>query len=114
MDDDILKQQLEYYRARAPEYDQMAGESQPASGPPLAEDEAEREMDMMKNWLRGQGPFGHTLELACGTGIWTAILAQISEEVTAIDGAPEMLEINRAKVQRQNVRYQAADLFQWQ
>jgi demethylmenaquinone methyltransferase/2-methoxy-6-polyprenyl-1,4-benzoquinol methylase len=52
--------------------------------------------------------------LACGTGIWTRQLRSISRSVTAIDGAPEMIEINRVKSGTEGIEYQCVDLFQWE
>jgi trans-aconitate methyltransferase len=56
----------------------------------------------------------HVLELACGTGTWTQVLLAIGLEITAIDAAPEMLEIARQKLRNARVHYQQADLFQWE
>ncbi len=44
--------------------------------------------------LQQMGSFEQVLELACGTGIWTNTLLSIGKEITALDAAPEMLEIN--------------------
>jgi demethylmenaquinone methyltransferase/2-methoxy-6-polyprenyl-1,4-benzoquinol methylase len=60
------------------------------------------------------GPFEQVLELACGTGIWTQALLSIGREITAVDAAPEMLEINAWKVANTRVRYQCADLVTWE
>ena len=54
------------------------------------------------------------LELACGTGLWTRELAQHTGHLTALDAAPEMLEINRANVNDCRVRYATANLFEWE
>ena len=48
-----------------------------------------------------------------GTGIWTAELVKIGERVTALDASPEMIAINRAKLQSAAVEYQQTDLFNW-
>jgi demethylmenaquinone methyltransferase/2-methoxy-6-polyprenyl-1,4-benzoquinol methylase len=57
------------------------------------------------------------LELACGTGIWTRLLAQRVERVTAVDSAPEMLALNRKRLRgaghRADIEYVRADLFSW-
>ena len=44
------------------------------------------------------GVTGDVLELACGPGTWTASLLARDSSVTAIDAAPEMLAIARARV----------------
>ena len=57
-------------------------------------------------------PRGRVLELAAGTGQWTAQLADHANELLVTDASPEMLELNRARVgERQNVSYQVADAF---
>ncbi len=57
------------------------------------------------------------LELACGTGLWTVELARHADSVTAVDASPEVLGINRARIQETGhetpVRYVEADLFDW-
>ncbi|HEY3717219.1 MAG TPA: class I SAM-dependent methyltransferase [Jatrophihabitantaceae bacterium] len=40
---------------------------------------------------------GDVLELACGTGVWTALLAGRANTLTAVDAAPEMIEIARER-----------------
>ena len=59
-------------------------------------------------------PAGRVLELACRTGLWTERLAAVAEHVTALDSAPEAMEIARAKVDATNVDFIEADLFQWE
>jgi len=56
---------------------------------------------------------GDVLELACGPGTWTGLLAERAASVTAIDGAPEMLEVAAASAPGANVRFEHADLFTW-
>jgi 2-polyprenyl-3-methyl-5-hydroxy-6-metoxy-1,4-benzoquinol methylase len=56
---------------------------------------------------------GDVLELAPGTGIWTERLVRTATTVTAIDASPEMIEINRTKVNSPKVAYLQADLFSW-
>jgi 2-polyprenyl-3-methyl-5-hydroxy-6-metoxy-1,4-benzoquinol methylase len=56
---------------------------------------------------------GDVLELAPGTGIWTERLVRTATTVTAVDASPEMIEINRAKVNSERVTYLQADLFSW-
>lgn len=105
MKNDILNEQIAYYRARAAEYDSSLS----AEGGRLTGDFA-----CIADLLKKQGPFQQTLELACGTGIWTGILLSISGQVTALDAAPEMLAIARQKHGDDRINYQQADLFQWQ
>ena len=111
MHDDLLHEQLNYYRARAAEYD----ESLQSVGDPGAAESAEaREWQQAVRALRGLGPQGRVLELAGGTGIWTQELARIAGELTVLDGAPEMLARNRAKLGDARITYQTANLFAWE
>jgi demethylmenaquinone methyltransferase/2-methoxy-6-polyprenyl-1,4-benzoquinol methylase len=54
------------------------------------------------------------LEPAAGTGIWTQELLSLASQLTVMDGSPEMLEINRAKLSDPRVRYECVDLFGWE
>jgi demethylmenaquinone methyltransferase/2-methoxy-6-polyprenyl-1,4-benzoquinol methylase len=92
--------QLAYYRAVAGEYEEHAID---APG-----------QDELLSAIESFRPTGHVLELACGPGIWTERLARSAASVTAVDGAPEMLE--RARVRSSpaaSVRFIQADLFSW-
>ncbi len=112
-DETILDKQLAYYRARASEYDEWhRREGRYDRG-----DEHRRqwlaELDDARESLNRLRPFGRVLELACGTGLWTGELAAGADHVTAIDAAPETIEINRTKLANPRVRYVLADLFEW-
>ena len=53
------------------------------------------------------------LELACGTGLFTRLIAPRVARLTAVDASPEVVAINRARVGADNVDYVQADLFAW-
>ena len=103
---DILQEQIAFYRARAPEYDQSL--------------KTRDQLEALKQSLRALPAAADVVELACGTGIWTKELLKIGRTVTAIDSSPEMLAINRNRVADlsssggDRVRYQQADLFTWE
>jgi len=107
MDDRVLREQLAYYQARAGEYD----ESLQGMGPG---EQASEEWLHILSALRALRPVEQVLELACGTGIWTQELMKIGRSVTALDGSPEMLAINRSKAGGTVIEYQCVDLFQWE
>ena len=100
--DALLAEQVAYYRARAVEYDQTS---------PLRTDERSRAK--LANALEAFAPQGRVLEIACGTGQWTGMLAETAAELTAIDASPEMLAIAAGRVQGSHVRLIQADIFQW-
>ncbi len=75
------RDQIAYYRGRAAEYDATAyGDLAAADARILGVVEQVR-------------PAGDVLEIAPGTGIWTQKLARLARTVTAVDAAPEMIEL---------------------
>jgi demethylmenaquinone methyltransferase/2-methoxy-6-polyprenyl-1,4-benzoquinol methylase len=104
--DELLKEQLRYYEARAPEYTQTAMVE--LEGPEL--EQAEKEMLAAMNAF---APSGDVLELACGPGTWTAQLLPHASALTALDGSAEMLQIARAQIDDARVRFVQADIFDW-
>jgi ubiquinone/menaquinone biosynthesis C-methylase UbiE len=114
MDKDILLEQLAYYKARAGEYDGSLQGFFPFNGPIPGESEATQEWIHIVRSLHALSPAGEVLELACGTGIWTQELLKTSQSITALDGSPEMIEINQAKTCTAAIDYHCVDLFQWE
>ena len=102
--DELLAEQIRYYRERAPEYDAT---SRP-DGDPFAGIAA-----MSVAELRGLGPVQRAIELGAGTGQFTGVLAEIARHVTAVDTSPEVLAINAANVRAPNVERVVGDLFSW-
>ena len=99
--DDLLAEQVAYYRRRAGEYDVTAyGDL----------DAARARITRVAATLR---PAGNVLEIACGTGLWTGALAAAATAVTAIDAAPEAVGIARGRVTAANVSFEVADVFTW-
>ncbi len=105
--DALLAEQVAYYRALAPEYSETAIRDLPTG-------ELARSRDAVLAALGEFHPSGQVLELACGPGTWTAHLLSRAESVTAVDAAPEMLQIAAAKVRDGRVRFVQGDLFSWQ
>ena len=113
----ILDDQIDYYRARAGEYDEWwfrTGRYDRG-----AEFNAGWQTDVaavehaLAAWLDERRP-RRVAELACGTGLFTRLLAPRVERLTALDASPEVIAINRARVAASNVEYAEADLFEWQ
>jgi SAM-dependent methyltransferase len=113
----ILEDQIDYYRARAGEYDEWwfrtgrydRGEEFNAG---WRADVGVVEKALTA-WLEKTRP-GNVAELACGTGLFTRLLAPKVKRLTAIDASPEVIAINRARVSARNVDYVEADLFAWE
>lgn len=99
IEDDVLAEQIAYYRHRSGEYDSTAYETVEA---------AFRRIERIVGEL---APTGRVLKIACGTGMWTGALAESAESVTALDSSPEVIEIARRRVTATNVRFEVADVF---
>jgi demethylmenaquinone methyltransferase/2-methoxy-6-polyprenyl-1,4-benzoquinol methylase len=99
--DEVVTEQVDYYRRRAAEYDETAYGDVAAARARIARLVAD---------LR---PAGQVLEIACGTGLWTEALAATAGQVTAIDAAPEAVAIARDRVRAANVSFEVADVFSW-
>ncbi|MGZ4190961.1 MAG: class I SAM-dependent methyltransferase [Solirubrobacteraceae bacterium] len=112
-DDAVLTEQLDYYRARALEYDKWWLREGRFDRGPEANTRWFVETSELERVLERFDPRGDVLELACGTGLWTRRLVEYAESVTAVDAAPEVLAINLARVNDASVRYVEADLFDW-
>ena len=95
----LLAEQVGYYRAIAPEYEQHAIPG--ARGGELAAA------------VESFRPTGTVLELACGTGAWTEQLLRHADSITAVDASAEMLAIAASHVHETRVRFIHADLFSW-
>jgi SAM-dependent methyltransferase len=119
--DRLLSEQIEYYRARAGEYDDwFLRRGRYDRGPELNNlwhAEAEQARQALRAAVSASKSAGRVLELACGTGLWTEQLLPYADAITAVDAAPEVLEINRARIAGQpgaeRVRYIQADIFAW-
>jgi SAM-dependent methyltransferase len=116
--DALISEQIEYYRARAPWYDDWwYREGQYATGGELENRwrvDVESMLADLDDWLLTVRP-AHVLELAAGTGELTRRIVGRVERVTVVDAAPEMIAINEAKLaaDAQRVEYVVADLFDW-
>jgi 2-polyprenyl-3-methyl-5-hydroxy-6-metoxy-1,4-benzoquinol methylase len=118
--DELLHEQIAYYRARAGEYDEWF----------LRTGRYDRGEEQNRHWfaevaevaaaLDAFRPAGRVLELAAGTGLWTERLARYADHITALDASAETLAINRARMHRPDatpgptVDYEQADIFTWQ
>ncbi|MEZ4621257.1 MAG: class I SAM-dependent methyltransferase [Caldilineaceae bacterium] len=110
----FLQDQIDYYRARAGEYDEWF----------LRQGRYDRGATENKRWFAEIAhlraaldrfcPTGNVLEVACGTGLWTEQLLRHAHRITAVDAAPEVLALNQQRLQSDRVDYVQADLFQWQ
>jgi demethylmenaquinone methyltransferase/2-methoxy-6-polyprenyl-1,4-benzoquinol methylase len=116
MTSEILQDQVEYYRARAGEYDEWWFRTGRYDRGPEFNGQWRKEAAVVEaaltSLLEARQPRS-ALELACGTGLFTRHLAPRVAELTAVDASPEVIAINRSRVARDNVEYVQADLFDW-
>jgi demethylmenaquinone methyltransferase/2-methoxy-6-polyprenyl-1,4-benzoquinol methylase len=99
-DDSLLAEQIAYYRAGAAEYDRPYAEREDLQG--------------LLAMADGLPIAGDVLELACGTGQWTPLLAARAHSVKAVDAAAEVLTRARARAASRNIQFIQADVFEWQ
>lgn len=81
-----MTQLTEYYRERAAEYDAVYAK-------PERQSDLTRVHDLLSDLVRGR----RVLEVAAGTGYWTATVSAAAEAVTATDLNDETLRIARAR-----------------
>ncbi len=113
---DVLGEQVAYYRARAAEYDRWFNREGRYDRGGAANAAWFSERDEVRRALRSLPlDSADVLELAAGTGIWTAELAGWAAQVTAVDASPEMIALNRERLGAlaARVEYVEADLFDW-
>lgn len=113
VDEGVLSEQLDYYRARALEYDKWWMREGRFDRGPETNARWCAETAELEGVLERFGPRGDVLELACGTGLWTRHLVAYADRLTAVDAAPEVLAVNRARVGDDSIRYVQVDLFDW-
>ncbi len=72
-----------------------------------------RDLDQtVTEMILGNLHVGAVLEIGCGTGKNTPLLAKIGEKVTAVDFSAGMIAQAKAKITAQNVTFQVADITQ--
>lgn len=79
---------LEYYGRRAQEYERIYQRDDPVERAELAG---------IRATILEVFPGRRVLEVACGTGFWTQVLAEVAESVMATDASPEVLDEARKK-----------------
>ena len=92
---------VEYYRRRAGEYEAF-----------YAKPERQPDLLLLKKKLAELLKGARVLEVACGTGYWTTVIASAARSVTATDLAEEPMHIARAKgYPKGNVSFVEADAY---
>ncbi len=110
----LLAEQMDYYHARAREYDQWWLRQGRFARGPAADAKWFAETAALGRALEHFRPGGDVLELACGTGLWTRHLVAGATRLTAVDASSEMLALNRKRLGGAPIEYLQADLFEWE
>ena len=113
MTDQLVTDQIAYYRARAAEYDEWFLRQGRYDRGPEHRSEWFAEVESIRAALCAHTPFGSVLEPACGTGLWTELLAGHASSVVAIDSSSEAIALNAQRISAPHVRYVTADIFSW-
>jgi len=93
---------VDYYRRRATEYEAI-----------YAKPERQSDLAVLRQALPQRLVGRRVLEIACGTGYWTALVAPLAASVVATDLAEEPMAIARTKAYPPGrVRFALADAYQ--
>jgi demethylmenaquinone methyltransferase/2-methoxy-6-polyprenyl-1,4-benzoquinol methylase len=90
----------DYYQARAPEFEAV-----------YVKPERQEDLARLKAWLAEEARGRTILEVACGTGYWTAIAADSARAIVATDLNQGPLALARGKGLGAHVRFEEADAF---
>lgn len=113
MRDQAIQSQIDYYRARAGEYDQWWHREGRYERGEEATRAWRQEARKLEDALNAFHPAGAILEFAGGTGIWTEKLANHADDLTVVESAPETIAIAEHRVGPCRARFVEADIFQW-
>jgi SAM-dependent methyltransferase len=89
---------IAYYERRAGEYEQI-----------YAKPERQKDLELLRKSIPERLRGRRVLEVACGTGYWTALVAPLAASVVAVDMAEEPMAIARGKGLK--VRFEKADAY---
>lgn len=91
---------IDYYAARAPEYDGV-----------YQKPERQEDLRQIEAWLPRVLAGRSVLEIACGTGYWTRLLAPGVPCLLGLDAVPETLRIARDRVPADHVAFAIGDAY---
>lgn len=92
---------VDYYRRRAAEYEAI-----------YAKSERQADLAVLRKEVPQRLAGRHVVEIACGTGYWTALVAPVAASIVATDMAEEPMTIARSKTYPPGrVRFASADAY---
>jgi SAM-dependent methyltransferase len=89
-----------YYAARAAEYDRI-----------YLKPERQTDLRAIEQWLPAKFSGARVLEIACGTGYWTRLIAPVAARVLAVDSAAETIAIAKTRVPPGKVDFLLGDAY---
>lgn len=94
-----MNEQVKYYQERAKEYELV-----------YYKQERQEDLKKIRDYLTGEFENKSILEIACGTGYWTEILAKKAKSIFATDINDTVIEIAKQKpYPNQNVTFEIKD-----
>ena len=113
--DDLLEEQLAFYRADAVSYESWHAEVFERGGGGAFGEISRRDRTRALVDLGRFAPHGHVLELAAGTGSYTPALLASATSVTVVDASSESLRLARSKLAAFSSRLTVVevDIFDW-
>ncbi|NUC73048.1 methyltransferase domain-containing protein [Haloterrigena sp. SYSU A558-1] len=95
--DEAVKQQVQqYWDGRAASYD---GDSHHAIH---GDEQRDAWLSILREWIGDGDPPRRILDVGCGTGVISLLLAEIGHDVTGVDLSTDMLERARAKARERD------------
>src|SRR5882762_10017641 len=92
---------VNYYAERAKEYERI-----------YQKPERQEELRQLRDLVQRTFADTHVLEIACGTGYWTEVIARSAASVVATDINEEVLAICRSKpIDHQKTSFRTADAY---
>jgi len=92
-----------YYAARASEYDRI-----------YLKPERQTDLRAIERWLPAKFAGARVIEIACGTGYWTRLIAPVASHILALDAAPETINIAKTRVRQGKVDFLIGDAYDLQ
>jgi demethylmenaquinone methyltransferase/2-methoxy-6-polyprenyl-1,4-benzoquinol methylase len=92
---------VDYYQRRAREYEAI-----------YAKPERQADLALLKKYFPERLAGRRVLEVACGTGYWTVLVARTAASIVAVDAAEEPMRIAMSKdYGERNVHFELADAY---
>lgn len=91
---------VDYYRRRAAEYEAI-----------YAKPERQADLAVLRRTIPAMLRGARVLEIACGTGYWTQLVAGVAAHVVATDLAEEPMRIARSKPYSRQPRFELCDAY---